>query len=55
MLPKKNRRDVTQITPRILHGITFRYVESMDEVLAIALMPAEAGAAGPDPAPEKPA
>jgi ATP-dependent Lon protease len=39
VLPKMNRRDVTQITPRILHGLTFRYVESMDEVLSIALLP----------------
>ena len=47
VLPKMNRRDVAQISPRILHGLTFRYVESMDEVLAIALLPPdpEAGAA----------
>ena len=51
VLPKMNRRDVTQISPRILHGITFRYVENMEEVLAIALLPVEAGVAGPDPAP----
>ena len=51
ILPKMNRRDVTQMTPRILHGITFRYVESMDEVLAIALMSArgERRRAGPRP------
>ena len=29
----------------ILHGITFRYVDSMDEVLAIALLPADAAPA----------
>ena len=46
VLPKMNRRDVTQISPRILHGLTFRYVESMDEVLAIALLPPEADDAG---------
>ena len=39
-----NRRDVTQITPRILHGLTFRYVESMDEVLSIALLPPDSDA-----------
>ncbi len=57
VLPKMNRRDVAQISPRILHGITFRYVDNMDEVLAIALLPAEAGTvAGPDAgAPRSPA
>ena len=28
---------------QILHGITFRYVENMEEVLAVALFPEEAG------------
>jgi len=42
VLPRLNRRDVAQISTRILHGITFRYVDSMDEVLAIALLPADA-------------
>jgi ATP-dependent Lon protease len=51
VLPKMNRRDVIQISPRILHDITFRYVESMDEVLAIALLPPESDAGE---APEKP-
>ena len=51
VLPKMNRRDVVQISPRILHGITFRYVDNMDEVLAIALMPPEpAPSAEPDAA-----
>ena len=49
VLPKMNRRDVTQISSRILHGLTFRYVDGMDEVLAIALLPAE-----PEAAPEPP-
>jgi hypothetical protein len=59
ILPKLNRRDVLQISPRILHGITFRYVEYVEEVLGIALLPPEvepaAGEAGkeePLPAPE---
>ena len=50
VLPKMNRRDVTQISSRILHGLTFRYVENMEEVLAIALLPlepAEEGAPAP--------
>ena len=41
VLPKMNQRDVLQISPRILHDITFRYVEDMEEVLAIALLPLE--------------
>jgi ATP-dependent Lon protease len=53
VLPKLNRRDVVQISSRILHGITFRYVENMEEVLAIALMPPEAAAPDPEAAPEK--
>ena len=59
ILPKLNRRDVIQIGPRILHGITFRYVENVEEVLEIALLPAgpepvepEAERSGPPPAPE---
>jgi ATP-dependent Lon protease len=39
ILPKLNRRDVTQITSRILQGIRFEYVDSVDEVLQIALLP----------------
>jgi ATP-dependent Lon protease len=39
VLPKLNRRDVQQITPRIIHGMTFRYVETVQEVLAVALLP----------------
>ncbi|HEY1251009.1 MAG TPA: endopeptidase La [Thermoanaerobaculia bacterium] len=56
VLPKLNRRDVTQISSRILHGLTFRYVESMEEVLAIALLAPEAeGEATAPPAPPEPA
>jgi len=54
VLPKVNRRDVTQISPRILHGITFRYVDNMEEVLSIALMPEEA-TADSEASSEKPA
>jgi ATP-dependent Lon protease len=41
ILPKQNRRDVVQISSKIVHEITFHYVESMQEVLDIALMPAD--------------
>ncbi|HEY7114917.1 MAG TPA: S16 family serine protease, partial [Thermoanaerobaculia bacterium] len=58
VLPKQNRRDVTQISSRILHGIEFRYVERVDEVLEIALVAppaaaAEAPAAAAEPAPPR--
>ncbi len=39
ILPTLNRRDAAQIDPRILHGIRFEYVDSVDEVLSIALLP----------------
>jgi ATP-dependent Lon protease len=56
ILPKQNRRDVTQISSRILHGIEFRYVERVDEVLAIALVtPAAPGAEAPAIAAAEPA
>jgi predicted ATP-dependent protease len=41
ILPRLNRRDVLQISPRIAHDLTFRYVENVDEVLTIALLPPE--------------
>jgi len=58
ILPKLNRRDVQQINPRILHGMSFRYVENVEEVLAFALLPldptpgTEPERAGELPAPE---
>jgi len=45
VLPRLNRRDVQQIAPRILHGISFEYVETMEEVLKVALLAPEAPAA----------
>jgi ATP-dependent Lon protease len=41
VLPRLNRRDVLQISSRILHGIEFQYVDNVEEVLAIALLPGE--------------
>ncbi len=38
VLPKLNKRDVSQISPRILHDIQFRYVDRVDEVLSIAMV-----------------
>jgi ATP-dependent Lon protease len=58
ILPRLNRRDVEQINARILHDMTFHYVETVDEVLAVALR--RAPERGPEPVPslapaEKPA
>jgi ATP-dependent Lon protease len=55
ILPKLNRRDVTQISARILHGLTFRYVEIMEEVLAIALLARDESDESQPPAPPEPA
>jgi len=52
LLPKFNRRDVEQISPHVLAGLEVRYVSSVDEVLAAALLPAPAPPAVP-PAPRK--
>jgi ATP-dependent Lon protease len=38
ILPRLNRRDVEQINARILHDMTFHYVNTMDDVLEIALL-----------------
>ncbi|HKF44686.1 MAG TPA: endopeptidase La [Thermoanaerobaculia bacterium] len=57
VLPRLNKRDVAQIGARILHGMTFHYVDTMDDVLRIALFPAseppaEQEAAVPERQPE---
>ena len=48
ILPKLNRRDVLQVGPKALHGIVFRYVEHVEEVLEIALLPPESEPAESD-------
>ncbi|MGH9367810.1 MAG: endopeptidase La, partial [Thermoanaerobaculia bacterium] len=53
VLPRQNRRDVGQISQRILHDLEFRYVDRVDEVLEIALLPASRDALAPRP--EEPA
>lgn len=42
LLPKLNRRDIEQISPHVLSGLSMHYVESMDEVLDQVLLPAPA-------------
>jgi ATP-dependent Lon protease len=53
LLPKFNRRDVEQISPHVLAGLEIRYVSSVDEVLAAALLPAPPAPAAEPPAPRK--
>jgi ATP-dependent Lon protease len=55
ILPKLNRRDVVQIASRILHGVTFCYVENVDEVLSAALLSGEQAPAKPPGESERPA
>ena len=40
VLPRLNRRDVAQISTRLVHDLAFRYVDNVEEVLDIALLPA---------------
>ncbi|MGH9399674.1 MAG: endopeptidase La [Thermoanaerobaculia bacterium] len=55
VLPRINRRDVQQIPAKILAGIAFEYVDTMEEVARIALLPAEPPAASAPAQPEEPA
>jgi ATP-dependent Lon protease len=50
LLPKFNRRDVEQISPHVLAGLEIRYVSSVDEVLAAALLPASSAPPADSPA-----
>src|SRR5215831_10535747 len=38
VLPRLNRRDVAQISTRLVHDLAFRYVDNVEEVLDIALL-----------------
>jgi ATP-dependent Lon protease len=37
ILPKENQKDLTEISPKVLEELNFKFVEHMDEVLEIAL------------------
>ena len=52
ILPRLNRRDVEQIGVRILHGLVFQYVDTVEEVLAFALRPAQDATPPPQEAAE---
>jgi ATP-dependent Lon protease len=59
VLPRLNRRDVAQISTRLVHDLAFRYVDTVEEVLDIALLPAtekrlqDSEPATPAPAPRE--
>ncbi len=56
VLPRLNRRDITQISTRLVHEMTFRYVDTVEEVLEIALLPpVSAEKPAPEPMPAPPA
>jgi len=54
IVPKLNRRDLTEIPATITEGLTFHFVDHMDEVLKLALIDETPDAAAPA-TPESPA
>ena len=40
ILSDENRKDIAEIKPEYVEGLTFHYVRTNDEVLALALEPA---------------
>ena len=46
LLPEENRRDIEEIKPEYIEGLTFHYVRTNDEVLHLALEPKTACAGG---------
>ena len=47
LLPKQNKKDMVKIPKRVKHDLKFIFVERMDEVLPVALLP-ETGASQPN-------
>jgi len=47
LLPKQNKKDMVEIPKRVKHDLKFIFVERMDEVLPVALLP-ETGASQPN-------
>jgi len=37
VLPRRNRKDVVEIPPEVLEKLELRFVDTLDEVLAVAL------------------
>ncbi len=46
LLPKLNRRDLVEVPETVKKGLTFHFVEHMDEVVELALLPAAQPGAG---------
>ncbi|HEX3557537.1 MAG TPA: endopeptidase La [Thermoanaerobaculia bacterium] len=49
IVPKLNRRDLTEIPATITEGLTFHFVDHMDDVLKLALIEGEPAAVAPEP------
>ncbi len=49
IVPKLNRRDLTEIPATITEGLTFHFVDHMDDVLKLALIEGEPGAVASEP------
>ena len=45
ILPRANERDLHEVPPPVRKGLRFRFVDHMEELLEIALVPAEQAAA----------
>jgi ATP-dependent Lon protease len=41
IMPERNRKDAEELPPKVRKAVNFRFVKTMDEVIAIALKPAE--------------
>ncbi len=46
LLPKRNESDLVDVPKELRHDLTFHFVDTVDEVLAVALMDSAAGAQG---------
>lgn len=45
ILSEENRKDIAEIKPEYIEGLTFHYVRTNDDVLRLALEPADPAAA----------
>ncbi|HET9951393.1 MAG TPA: endopeptidase La, partial [Candidatus Eisenbacteria bacterium] len=54
IIPKQNEKDLMELPDAVRQGVTFRLVETMDEVLEIALQPGEPRPVVPAPPEVKP-
>jgi ATP-dependent Lon protease len=53
IVPERNRKDVDEdVPPQVKENLTFHFVQTIDEVLGIALEPEAAAGAKPEPPPE---